>query len=205
VDAAGVPSMARMVTVSGNSAPTVTLTQPANGATFTAPATVNIAASAADPDGTVTKVEFFNGATKLGEDTAAPFAYRWTGVAAGTYTLTARATDNLGLSATSTAAAVTIRAANAPPTATITAPSEGSIFPWHPTITIAATATDSDGTIARVEFFDGSSLLGQDTTAPYSYRFKNAAAGAHALTAKAYDNRGAITTSTAVNISVQRK
>jgi hypothetical protein len=206
VDAAGVPSVARMVTVSGNGAPTVTLTQPAGGASVTAPATVDLAANATDADGTVAKVEFFNGATKLGEDTTAPFAYTWTGVAAGTYTLTARATDNLGLSATSTAAAITVNAtSNAAPTAAITAPSTGSIYPWHPTITIAATATDSDGTISRVEFFDGASLLGQDTSAPYSYRWKNAPSGAHALTVKAYDNRGLVTTSAAVNITVQRK
>ena len=61
IDANGVPSVARMVTVQGNSQPTVTLTQPSNGATFTAPATVNLAATASDADGTVTKVEFFNG------------------------------------------------------------------------------------------------------------------------------------------------
>ena len=97
VDANGVPSVARMVTVeAATSPPTATLTQPANGATFTAPATVSLAASATDADGTVAKVEFFNGSTKLGEDTTAPYTYSWTGVPVGTYTLTARATDNLG-------------------------------------------------------------------------------------------------------------
>jgi galactose oxidase-like protein/Big-like domain-containing protein len=205
VDAAGVPSEARMVTISNSGAPTVSLTRPAGGATFTAPATLDIAADAADPGGTVTKVEFFTGATKLGEDTTAPFAYTWTGVSAGTYTLTARATDNAGLSATSTATTIAVNAGNFAPTATIAAPSPGATFQWHPTITIAANATDSDGTISRVEFFDGSSLLGQDTSAPYSYRWKNTPSGAHALTAKAYDNRGAVGTSAAVNITVQRK
>ena len=96
VDANGVPSVASMVSV-GNSPPTVTLTQPADGATFTAPATVNLAANASDSDGSVTKVEFFNGATKLGEDTTAPYSFTWSGVAAGSYTVTARATDNLGV------------------------------------------------------------------------------------------------------------
>src|SRR3954452_21189712 len=59
VDANGVPSVARMVSLIGNSPPTVTLTQPANGATFTSPATVNLAANASDSDGSITKVEFF--------------------------------------------------------------------------------------------------------------------------------------------------
>ncbi|HSC49082.1 MAG TPA: galactose oxidase-like domain-containing protein, partial [Gaiellaceae bacterium] len=57
VDGNGVPSVARMVTLQGNSLPTVTLTQPTNGATFTAPATVDLAATASDTDGSVTKVE----------------------------------------------------------------------------------------------------------------------------------------------------
>ncbi|HJW67505.1 MAG TPA: galactose oxidase-like domain-containing protein, partial [Gaiellaceae bacterium] len=77
IDANGVPSVARMVTLQGNSRPTVTLTQPSNGATFTAPASVNLAATASDADGTVTKVEFFDGTTKLGEDTTAPYSFTW--------------------------------------------------------------------------------------------------------------------------------
>src|SRR5262245_12847257 len=92
INTSGVPSLARMVTLQGNSLPTVALSQPANGATFTAPATVNLAATASDSDGSVTKVEFFNGQTKLGEDTTAPYAFAWTGVGAGSYSLTARAT-----------------------------------------------------------------------------------------------------------------
>ncbi|MCE9609117.1 MAG: metallophosphoesterase [Chthoniobacter sp.] len=79
-----------------NLPPTVTLTAPTGAYSGTAPATVNFAANASDNDGTVTKVEFFQGATKVGEDTTAPYTYAWTGVPAGTYSLTARATDNLG-------------------------------------------------------------------------------------------------------------
>src|SRR5215210_2918828 len=100
IDGAGVPSVAKMVTLAGNSGPSVELTAPAAGATYTAPATISIAASASDSDGGVAKVEFFNGATKLGEDTTAPYGYDWTAVAAGSYTLTARATDNLGVTTT---------------------------------------------------------------------------------------------------------
>src|SRR3954452_13725610 len=80
IDANGVPSIARMVTVKSNAAPTVSLTQPADGATFTPPATISLAATAADADGTVAKVEFFSGSTKLGEDATAPYTYDWTAV-----------------------------------------------------------------------------------------------------------------------------
>ncbi len=211
VDADGVPSVARMVTLAGgNSAPSVSITQPAAGAAFTAPAAVGIVASASDPDGTVAKVEFFNGATKLGEDTSAPFTYDWAGVAAGTYSLTARATDNLGAQSTSAVRTVTVSPAppvNQPPTAAITAPADGASFPWHPTITIDAAASDPDGSVSRVEFYraDGATKLGEDTSAPYSYRWKNALSGSHSLRVKAYDNRGAVTTSAAVRITVRAK
>ena len=106
VDSNGVPSVARMVTVQAS--PSVSLTSPANGATFTAPATVSLAASASDADGRVTKVEFYNGATRLATDTTSPYSYSWTGVAAGSYSLTARATDDLGAVTVSPARAITV-------------------------------------------------------------------------------------------------
>ena len=93
-----------------NQAPTVSVTAPLSGATFTAPAAVTITATAADSDGSVAKVEFFNGAVKLGEDLTAPYSFAWTSVAAGTYSLTARATDNAGAVTTSAAVSITVNA-----------------------------------------------------------------------------------------------
>ena len=129
---------------------------------------MSLAASASDPDGTVAKVEFFNGATKLGEDATAPYAFTWSGVRPGTYTLTARATDDLGPDDHERAGDDHgRRAANTPRRPSrITSPADGATFAWKPTITITATASDPDGTVAKVEFRDGTTLLGQDTTAP---------------------------------------
>ncbi len=93
--------------------PSVNITSPTSGASFAAPATITIDAAASDSDGTISKVEFFQGATKLGEDTTAPYSYTWNTVAAGTYQLTAKATDNLG--ATSTSSVVNITVSGAPP------------------------------------------------------------------------------------------
>ena len=188
-----------------NTAPTVTLTQPANGANFTAPATVGLAATASDTDGTVARVEFFNGAVEVGEDTTSPYSFSWGGVAAGTYTVTARATDNLGATTTSAPATISVSAANTAPTANITSPTAGAIFPWKPTITITATASDPDGNVTRVEFRNGTTLLGQDTSAPYSYTWRNVPPGSHVLTARATDNAGASTTSSSVGITVRTK
>ena len=96
----------------GNKPPTVTLTAPANGATFTAPASVTLSATASDSDGTISKVEFYNGTTLLGTDTTSLYSFSWTSVAAGTYTVKAVAYDNSGAS-TSTTATITV---NGPPT-----------------------------------------------------------------------------------------
>jgi ELWxxDGT repeat protein len=76
--------------------PTVTITQPANGANFSAPATIDIAATAQDNDGTVTKVEFYQSGKLLEEDRTAPYTYSWQYVPAGNYTIEAKATDNEG-------------------------------------------------------------------------------------------------------------
>lgn len=67
---------------------------------------------------------------------------------------------------------------------------------------MTATAADSDGTISKVEFYNGATLLGSDTTSPYSWALTSVAAGSYSYTAKAYDNVGAITTSAAVSIIV---
>jgi type IV secretory pathway VirJ component len=99
---------------------TCLITSPTSGATFIAPATVTINANASDSDGTVAKVEFYQGATKLGEDTTSPYSYTWNSVAAGTYSLTVKATDNSGASTTSVAVSITVNsgANNAPTIAT---------------------------------------------------------------------------------------
>ncbi len=113
VNSAGVPSVAKMVTVSPtaaatpNAAPSVTVTSPANGTTATAPASIPLAAAASDPDGSVVRVEFYSGATKLGEGGSMTLA----GVGAGSYTVTAVATDDDGARSTSAPVSFTVRPA----------------------------------------------------------------------------------------------
>ena len=101
-----------MLLASGNmpapQAPAVSLTAPTANATFYAPASISLAATASDSDGTVSKVEFFNGTTRLGEDTTAPYAFTWNNVTLGSYSLTAKATDNSGATTTSVAVGVTV-------------------------------------------------------------------------------------------------
>jgi uncharacterized protein (DUF2141 family) len=319
-----------------NQPPVVNLTTPANGATFTAPASIIINGTASDSDGSISKVEFFNGATSLGSDTSSPYSVSWTSVPAGTYSITAVATDNAGATAVSGAASITVTgvtssnlALNKPttvssietstltgpaavdgnsatrwaslytdpqwiyvdlggnysiervrlnweaayasayqidvsndatnwntiyststgngavddltglsgsgryvrmygttrgaewgyslwdfevygsaatgnnlPAVTITGPAPGSSYTAPATININATASDSDGSITQVAFYNGSQLLGTDNTSPYSYSWTNVPAGSYSVKAIATDNGGATATSTTVNITV---
>jgi len=189
-------------TPSGNQPPSVSLTSPANGATFTAPATISISANASDPENQLSRVEYYSGSTLLGTDTAAPFSFTWSNVAAGTYALTARAYDSAGASATSAAVNITVNAANAPPTVSLTSPASGATFTAPATISISASASDPENQLARVEFYSGSTLLGTDTAAPFSFTWSSVAAGTYSLTARAYDAAGATANSAAVSVVV---
>ncbi len=200
-DNAGATATSTAVTiqVKANVVPAVRITAPATNATYTAPATIAIAATATDSDGTIGAVDFHQGATKIGTDTAAPYAFTWTNVPGGTYSLTARATDDKG--AVGTSAAITVRV-NKPPTASVTAPANNSSFVAPVNVTLQASATDADGTIARVEFLRNGALLATDTAAPYSFVWNNAPIGAHAITVRATDNLGAATTSAVVTVNI---
>jgi Bacterial Ig domain len=202
-DSAGAVTTSAAITikVNANVAPTISITAPANNATLAAPANITINANATDSDGTINKVEFFNGTTLLGTDTTAPYSFSWTNVVAGTYSITAKATDEKGAVTTSSVVKVTV-GANKPPTVSITSPAANASFTAPATITINANAADTDGTITKVEFFNGTTLLGTDTTSPYSFAWTNVAAGSYAITAKATDDKSAVTTSAVVNIVV---
>ena len=90
----------RLSVVTANLPPSVSLTNPANNASFRAPTNLLLQVSATD-DGTVTNVQFFNGNALLGNDTTAPFSFTLNNAAASNYVFTARAHDNGGLSTTS--------------------------------------------------------------------------------------------------------
>ena len=82
-------------------APAVSITTPIAGTDFISPATVSINATASDVDGTVSKVEFYQGNTLLGVDDTKPYTFLWNNVPAATYDLTAKAIDNTNLSTSS--------------------------------------------------------------------------------------------------------
>jgi uncharacterized protein (TIGR03437 family) len=89
-------------------APQVTLTVPTTGATFVAGTNITLSATATDANGFVTKVEFYRGTTLIDTDTSNPYSVVWTNPQKGNYDLTAKATDNSGLSTTSAVVSITV-------------------------------------------------------------------------------------------------
>ncbi|HWF18033.1 MAG TPA: Ig-like domain-containing protein [Verrucomicrobiae bacterium] len=92
-------------------------------------------------------------------------------------------------------------AADVPPTIAITSPTNGASFAAPGIVSITASASDSDGSVTNVAFFDGATFLGQTNNTPYTVT-ASLAAGSHALTAVATDNAGLSTTSAIVNVTV---
>ena len=94
-------------------------------------------------------------------------------------------------------------ASNTPPTAAITTPADGAVVKNPTNVVIEAQASDSDGNVTQVAFFDGSTPLGMLTSPPYTFTWSNPAAGGHSLTARATDDDGAATTSAPVNVTIE--
>jgi RHS repeat-associated protein len=183
-----------------NARPAVSLTSPAANALFSTPASIALAASAADADGTVQKVDFYQGSTLIGTASAPPYGFTWSNVAAGSYSLTAVATDDRGGTGSSAPVAVTV---NALPVVALTSPAANAVFAAPADIALSASAADPDGTIAKVEFFYGTTLIATRTAAPYSFVWTGVPAGSYELRATATDNLGGSATSAAVNITVR--
>jgi Bacterial Ig domain len=98
------------VPLTTNPPPTLSMTSPANGAVYTAPAAINLAAGVTANGHTITQVQFFNGATMLGSAASAPYSFSWTNVSAGTYSLSASLVYDSGNVMASLAVNITVAA-----------------------------------------------------------------------------------------------
>ena len=163
-------------------------------------ANYTITAVAVD-EGSVSKVEFFEDGILLGEDVTSPYSFIRFGAAPGPHQLTAVATDNNAN--TSTSATVEITAADLPPTVSITSHASGSQTALGFPALIVASATDAEGPVTRVDFYDGAILLGSDTDSPFQFSWIPGTLGDHTLAAVAWDSAGASVTSAAVTVTVQ--
>jgi Bacterial Ig domain len=199
IDNLGAVSTSSLVTIVVNAPPAVAFSEPANGSNISTGSSITLAATASDADGSIAKVEFFANAAKVGEALSSPYSIPWSNLSPGTYQLTAKAIDNLGAVSTSTLVTIVV---NTPPAVALSEPVSGSAFTAGSSITLAATASDADGSIAKVEFFANAAKVGEALSLPYSIPWSNLSPGTYQLTAKATDNLGTASTTTPVNINV---
>jgi YVTN family beta-propeller protein len=111
----GVSAPISATIAASNRPPSVTMTTTA--ASYVAPAALTLTATASDSDGTVSRVDFYEGSTVIGSDSANPFTLAWTASSARTYVFSAVAVDNQGAATTSASVSITITAPTRPSTA----------------------------------------------------------------------------------------
>jgi hypothetical protein len=182
-------------------APSVELTSPAAGARFPIPATLQLTASARS-EHAIARVEFYQGNTKLGEATTAPYEITWREPVTGDYALSAIAVDDTGAHTLSRLVNVTVyNPNNQMPAIDLAPPSGGTRLTAPATLALTATASDSDGTIANVEFLNGVKFAAT-SVAPYTATWSDIPPGHYVLTARATDNDGGVTTSPPLAIEV---
>ncbi|WP_164013863.1 Calx-beta domain-containing protein [Pyxidicoccus trucidator] len=133
-----------------NDAPTVRIASPAYGAAFAAPATVTFDVTASDVEGPVARVELYQGATKLGEDSEAPFSFQLDGLVAATYSISAKAYDAAGA---------------------VTTSSSVYIYVQSPTVSVSvsdATGSEPGTDTGRFTISRSGGVAGQVLTVPYT-------------------------------------
>lgn len=100
--------------------------------------------------------------------------------------------------------AATTSPTNQPPNVTISSPTKSTAFIAPAVVTIEANATDPDGAVAKVEFYNGSIKLGEKSSAPWSFSWKEVPAGTYSVTAAAIDNLNSRTISDPVTVVVEK-
>lgn len=191
---------------SDTTSPTTSITSPISGNTVSGTATISADAS---DNVAVTKVEFYQGSTLLGTDISLAYSYSWdtTTVVNGTYSLTTKAYDAAGNTGTSDVVSVTVNNVTNPnldtvsPVVSITSPASGAVLAKGSATTVSATASDNIA-VAKIEIYQGNTLICTDTSLPYScsWQVPNAPNKTYTLTAKAYDPSGNIGTSSSVTV-----
>ncbi|WP_074407877.1 glycoside hydrolase family 19 protein [Aquimarina megaterium] len=195
--------------VSNGSSPVITWESPGNGQVIEQNelAPITLKASATDTDGTVQSFVFkYNNANITPTASGDIYTASFTPTAFGEITITASATDdqnNTSEKAISfTVKEKTTGGNNKPPVVSITSPGDNASFEEGTSIPVTVNASDSDGTITKVEFFNNNSKIGESSASPFSYTLENVIVGNYSLTAKATDNKGAFSTSSAIAITV---
>lgn len=184
------------------SAPSVVLAGTSTTSTLIAPAAVDLRADVTPNGHVISRVDFIAGTEVLAMDSTAPYTVTWSGIAAGNYSVFARvyydASSRLDSAPFALSVAPPVVVDPTAPVVSLTAPTDGSLRIAGLSIGLSASVTPNGHTISKVQFLDGTLLLGEDTSAPYSYIWSSVPAGRYAINARViYD--GSLSSSSSVS------
>ncbi|HKS40832.1 MAG TPA: Ig-like domain-containing protein [Blastocatellia bacterium] len=191
----------------GDCSPTVSLTSPSNNSSFNKPVSIFVTANATAASGrAISRIEFYDNGSIIATDTSAPYQIAIDDPLVGNHSIIAQAVDNIGNSKTSPPVNFTVTQGSLSvlgiPKPALTSPANGQSFNAPTTITISADRPVTQYTVSRMEFYAGTTLIGTDTTSPYSITWANVPAGSYTICARAVVTTGARSTSAFADITV---
>jgi uncharacterized repeat protein (TIGR01451 family) len=208
-DNAGKSNLSSAANIIVNGMATVNVTSPTTWSAFQAPANITINADASHDNGSISRVDFYANGALLGTGAflgGYQYSFTWNNVNSGSYALTAVAIDNNGIATTSGLVPIDVFLKfNLAPSVSISSPVTGTAYAAPASVTMTASASDTDGSISRVDLYSNGSLIGTGTssgTNQYSFTWTNVVRGNYALTAVATDNEGGTSTSASTTIKV---
>ena len=184
-----------------NISPECSITDPPIGTFYNVGDAVTINATASDPGGIVSLVEFYANNTLIGVDSFYPYSFTWIAPASGLVPLKVKAIDSYD--ATTLSAPVNI-VINTPPTCIITFPTNGAVLFDPSVIDIQVSALGPEDTVIAVQFFLNGLSIGIDSFPPFhNNTIVDLPMGMYTITAKSTDNHGAFTLSSPSAITVR--
>jgi hypothetical protein len=187
----------------------VSITYPATGDAFMLPTNIFVSANATSQSGTIARVDFYANDELIGTDTSAPFQIVWNDPSATDYTLIAKSVDQNGAETLSEAVSITVYPVPPPepaplpiPPPTLTSPTPNQEFLAGESITFNAVTGESQYDVDRVEFYFGTTLVGSDSSSPYSFTLNTVPAGIYTVSARTVAVTGAQATSQPIDIRV---
>ncbi len=186
-----------------NKRPVVELTHPIEGALYGLLDTIQLKATASDPDGKIRYVEFYTDSIKIGEDFKSPYQYTWSDITEGLHTLTAKAVDHKGAIAYS-APVIVFYGDNLAPTCRISNLQDNDMLYDPDTLTIEVMSFDPNDGVHFVTFYSDSTLIGTDSVAPYvNTALLNPPMGMYSLRAQSTDFGGMSAMTDPVRVTVR--
>ncbi|MGH8087942.1 MAG: Ig-like domain-containing protein, partial [Stenotrophomonas sp.] len=181
----------------------VSFAAPAQGAVYTAPATVTVQVSAGviDDGVYVSQLRITQGTTVLASVVGESLSYTFNGLGPGTYTVNTNARSNLNGTASATRSFTVVAAGEKPPTISLNAPT-GQPYIGPASIGLSANASDPDGQVVRVDYYANGSYIGNSGAAPFAFTWQGVGPGSYQITGVATDNNGKTATSAAVSAVV---